>query len=389
MATFLSGAQCGVWGAQPRYWTLTGDVSRSGNTVTLSNIRGYFTVSNGYSYGVNERMCIRDGGNIISDTTVTWAFLGGTSNTVALNNCSFSVGASDTSRTLNLYAPEDNASANFTVSFPSGASGPSGASMSWVSHTWNSVTMKGRVTNWGQGYSGTPSRHFIFMQNAWNSGFNGPRRELFVNSASTSEGTYTISNSNYSQDYEGGYSIIGCTPYRVGMWYGTNIGSGDTYDNTLRYTPPSPLSSATATAGSYIINDRKYYVAISATGGSSSNNRNVNVNTYYRYKTSSSSTWGSWTLLGTGTPWTTKSTTLKLDASTTYNFQFCQYYQNQSSSVYSVNVTTPATPDVAILYVPVSGRSKKITKLYFSLNGISKRLVKLYASVNGVAKRIF
>lgn len=383
MATFFSGQTIWYWGSTsfPVNGTLTGNVGRSGNTVTLSGMSlalswpAYASGTWRVSFSVNGQ-------------TVYDANLSAGTGSIGLSNVSFSVGTTETSKSIG-WSSSDGYSGSFTVTFPSGASGPSGGSMSWVSHTWNSVTMKGKVTNWGTGYSGTPSRHFIFMQNAYNNGFNGPRRELNVDSASTSEGTYTISNSNYSQDYDGGYSIIGCTPYRVGMYYGTNIGSGDVYDNTLRYTPPSPLSSAAATAGSYSINDRKYYVAISATGGSSSNNRNVNVNTYYRYKTSSSSTWGSWTLLGTGTPWTTKSTTLKLDASTTYNFQFYQVYQNQESAVYSVNVTTPDTPDVAILYVPVGGKSKKITKLYFSLNGISKRLIKLYASINGVAKRIF
>lgn len=385
MATFLSGAQCGVWGSNPRYCTLTGDVSRSGNTVTLSNLRLYFTLNYGYASGVAERMCIRNGGTIISDTTVTWSFNGSTSNTVSLNNCSFGVGTTETSHTLNLYAIEDNASANFTVTFPTGATAPSGLSVSVTSRTYNTLTMSGSLNSWGT-HSGSNQAFCLGVFPSSATSWAGGRREWINNSPGETK-SYSATLSNSSTSLDGGVTLKGCGAYKAGIYARNGSGLEASYVNsTVYYTPPAQPSISVTDAG-YTFTNRK--VTVTCTGANTSYNNNNTVTFYYRYKKSTDANYGSWVSMGTGTATSSKSATLTLDGSTTYNFQVLQQYQSQNSDAASANYTTPAVPDQGILYGPVNGVAKKIIKLYGSVNGQTKEIKKLYGSVNGQSKRIF
>ena len=223
---------------------------------------------------------------------------------------------------------------NVNVSSP-----PSDASMSWVSHTWNSVTVEGKVTNWGSGYS-SPSRHFGVGANGITTS-SGGRNEENVDGSSTSDSSVTITNSDTQLD--GGINIRGCIAYRVYMWYGTSVGFGVASDGWVtRYTPPSPLTTLSVASQTYVDNTTTK-VKLNITGGNSTDNEDVTVTTEYRYQVNSGS-WSSWTSAGTGKPWDTKNPEINLTAGASINVQARQSYQSQYSETKSLSFTTYQRP---------------------------------------------
>ena len=219
------------------------------------------------------------------------------------------------------------------------SSPPSGASMSWVSHTWNSVTVKGKVTNWGSGYTG-PSRHFGVGADGITIA-SGGRNEENVDGSSTSDSSVTINNSDIQLD--GGINIRGCLAYRVYMWYGTSVGSGVVSDGWItRYTPPSPLTALSVASQTWV-NNTTTKVKFNITGGNSTNNNDVTVTTEYRYQVNSGS-WSDWTSAGTGKPWDTKSPEVNLTAEASVNVQARQVYQSQYSETESLTFTVYQRP---------------------------------------------
>lgn len=158
MSSLINGTQWGSWGQVARYAYLTGNVSRSGNTVTLSGLQLQFTLGGtGYAYGITEAVSIRNGGasgTIIGTTNVVWNFNGSTSNTVALGNVSFGVSVNETSHTLTLWAPENDA-ATFTVSFPSGVTNPTTPTISGVQNDRQSNKITFGTTSFGNPSTGT------------------------------------------------------------------------------------------------------------------------------------------------------------------------------------------------------------------------------------------
>ena len=342
MATFFSNTTLWYWGstAYPVNGTLTGNVSRSGNTVTLSGL----TLSLSWPAGAWGSYPVSISVNGTGNSTTLAAGTG----SWGLNNTSFGVSDTQTSASIG-WSTSDGYSGSFTVTFPSGATGPSGASMSWVSHTWNSVTIKGKVTNWGSGYS-NPSRHFGVGGSTITS-TSGGRREENVDGSATTDATVTINNSDIALD--GGINIRGCLAYRVYMWYGTSVGSDAVSDGwTTRYTPPAPLQSLNVTSQLYI-NDNQTSVAFSTTGGNSTNNNNVNVTTQYRYTTNGGTNWSSWTAIGSATtPWTEKTWTLTFAPGTNVTVQTRQVYQNQASETKSLSFKVyqaPTSPSITFV----------------------------------------
>ena len=90
MATFFSGQVIGYWSTSTNYMygTLTGDVTRSGNTVTLSNMSLAIT-SRYTSYGTSSDSLTVNG----TPTSFTVNFGSGSTSagSYAINSTSFSV----------------------------------------------------------------------------------------------------------------------------------------------------------------------------------------------------------------------------------------------------------------------------------------------------------
>lgn len=125
MATFFSGAIVDYWSLANNYiyGTLTGDVIRSGNTVTLTNMT--LALSSRFtSYGTDNMYFIVNGTR--TDFYVNAG--SGTTNlgSYSLSSTSFSVGTSDTSATVSWVGNTGTYSGSFNVSFPAGGTAPAG-----------------------------------------------------------------------------------------------------------------------------------------------------------------------------------------------------------------------------------------------------------------------
>lgn len=155
MAQLLDGATLGTWSGYTRYVYLSGDVSRSGNVVTLSNLQYHFSATGAAAYGYNETLYIKQGSSILSSTSTQWRFTGGTSPTINLNNASTTVGASDTSLVLSLGCDNETVTADFTITFPAGYTAPDTPTVRVVSSTATSVTIEYGTTSFGNPNTGT------------------------------------------------------------------------------------------------------------------------------------------------------------------------------------------------------------------------------------------
>lgn len=273
-----------------------------------------------------------------------------------------------------------------SVSVPTFATNPSGLSVSVSSRTYDSFTLAGSLTSWGT-HTGSNQAFClgVLVSNATSWSF-GRLEWVNTNPGETKSFSGTVNNSSTPGD--GGTTIKGASPYKVGVYARNGSGLYSwALNSSVQYTPPAPLTSVLFSNAGYTFTKRK--VTFTATGSNSTKNSTNTVTFYYRYKKSTDSSYSSWISLGTGAATSSKTATIELDGSTTYNFQFKQTYQGQDSVVSTPNFTTPAVPAQGILYGSVNGKTKKITKLYGSVNGQSKEIVKLYGPVNGKAKRIY
>lgn len=152
MATFFSNRQVGTWSGQRMYGTLTGNVSRTGNTVTLSGLSCRFTATGGYGSDVNYWSGIYNGNTQL--TRSTGLSMSNGSGTKSYSNVSITVGATDTSHTFN-FRTSDGYRVDFTVSFPSGQTAPNTPTISISSLGVGEATISYGTTSFGTAGSGT------------------------------------------------------------------------------------------------------------------------------------------------------------------------------------------------------------------------------------------
>lgn len=370
MATFFSNQTIWYWGstAYPVQGTLTGDVTRSGNTVTLSNMSLALSWPS-YAYGSYNVTFTING-------TATSRSMAANTSTFAVDSTSLSVGTTATSANVS-WSSSDGYSGSFTVSFPSGGTSPTGLATQVTARTWNSATMKTSVTSWGTGAG--PNRLVIHLSPTYNNDTYMRQAE-----ASYSPFTATINNSTSTGTHQA-FTMKGCHTLYPWIYAYNGTIEAKTWGSAF-YLPPAPLQTLSKSAESYA-GSNKSNVTISITGGNSTNNNNVTVTTQYRYSTNGGSTWTAWTSAGTGTPWTTKTASFQVPCNTSVQVQARQVYQSLSSDVKSLTFTSMKTP--ARLYIPVSGKSKLTRKLYIGVSGKSKRVLKLYKGVGGKAKLVY
>lgn len=206
MATFFSGATIGFWSSTSNYiyGTLTGNVSRSGNTVTLSGMslamttRYTSTGSGSYWFEVNG-----------TRTSYTCTASGTSLGSHSLNNTSFSVSTTQTSASVSWKSADGN-TGSFTVTFPSGATVPNTPTNSLVGYGAGSITVSYGTDSFGTAGAGT-----VRLYMATTSNFSD---EIEIDSKTTtgqssytktglthrnsyyfrSRATSTVGNSNYS-----------------------------------------------------------------------------------------------------------------------------------------------------------------------------------------------
>lgn len=143
MATFFSNEYVDWWSNSNNrvYGTLTGDVSRSGNTVTLSNLRLALTPTQ-TSWGTSS-FSFTVGG------TTTTQTISAPPTTIALNDAQISVGATQTSATVSWSGPENSGS--FSISFPAGVTPPTNLAISNIVPGTDGFTATVSVSGWGTG----------------------------------------------------------------------------------------------------------------------------------------------------------------------------------------------------------------------------------------------
>ena len=215
MATFFSGQTVGYWSSSTNYiyGTLTGNVSRSGNTVTLSGMKIALTTR--YSSTGSDNLWFEVNG---TRTSYKVSASGTSLGTHTLNNTSFSVSTTQTSANVG-WKSSDNYTGSFNVTFPSGASAPTGLAASNVVATKNSFSATVSITGWGNGATDARYREFqVWTYNA--SSFVEPRRYQAATGTALSS-TITCNNSS-----SGSLTITPNTRYTLGVY--ANNGNAST-----------------------------------------------------------------------------------------------------------------------------------------------------------------
>lgn len=356
MATFVSGLAVGTFGSRSLAINVTGDISRNGTTVTLSNISCYLYSSNGgtwYSATARTWGLRAPDGNAVS-TSVPYTPTA-SSRTFSLSNLSFYLANSSTSCTMYVTGPDGSFA--FTLSgIPQGAVAPSGLSVSVSSVADTSASFSVSLSSYG-----TPSAadgRYIEAAILGSSSYGNPYR--YAIAKNTASSTITVSNS--SNTGSTALAVIGNTQYHYGA-YATNTSlSISTVGGTFTTLPAYITGVTVDDQGQGIVS----FVVSHASEGSA-----ATVTTEYSLD---QSTWMA----------ASDSFTLTLASATTVYIR--RTSSVGSTPVYSVSVS----PKIGVvLYGSVNGEATKITKLYGSVGGEAKRIRKLYGPVNGRSKLIY
>lgn len=186
MATFFSGKIIGFWAQADNYMygTLTGNVSRSGNTVTLSGM--WLAVSFRYSAWGSGSYTFK-----VNGTNTTWT-MDASSPSHAINNTSFSVSATQTSATVS-WVGSDGYSGSFDVTFPSGYVAPTKPTISATSVNYsNSLNITYGTTSFGVPSSGT-----VYLYG----GTSASPTTQIATKTTTGNTTYSYTGLSYNRKY--------------------------------------------------------------------------------------------------------------------------------------------------------------------------------------------
>ena len=384
-----------TWASQ--YWTiwhnLTATVTRSGNTVTLSNVTAYFHLKgtagyawagqNGNPYGPTHFTLSKTGATSQSSGTQNWTWgnlwapYDSDLTSYSIPNFSFGVNPSDTSAnvTLTWYGMgSDQNSTTWTITFSSGGGKPNNGYITNISTTEDSITATVGVS-WN-GNTSNVGKELCVLQPPDTVETAGMPQYYMNDTTTATETTFTVDNDSQKANNPQ-FSIGPNTAYNIGI-YAKNS-SGD-----YRYTyPDNPVvtksAAATVSASSIGATSVTIDYSTSADGG------------YYdkeiQYSIDGGNTWTTGATVTTGAVETGSFTISGLSSGAVYNIQtrVATYAGDTVGSTVSViTISNRAT-----LYGSVSDQSTKIKKLYCSVGGQSRRVRKLYASVGGVTKLIY
>lgn len=369
MATFFNSSIIGYWGSNPSnyiYGTLTGDVSRSGNTVTLSNM--WLSVWFRYSaYGSGSYTFTVNG------TGTTWNMDAG-SPSHGLNNTSFNVSTSQTSATVG-WSGSDGYSGSFNVSFAAGTTPPSGLSCSLVSVSSSGAEFDVKVTSWGSP-SGSSDRYFEAGIMNHSGDYGGPYIYKHGTHGIAANTTQRILVSNSSKESPSTISISPNTRYYYGAW-ATNTKSDTSMIFGTLVTLPEPLASISATdMGDFTA---KVFFTTSQDGGFYAKDIEYSLNGSSwrpgRTVSSGSVTSGSFLVAGL-TPGTVNRIYIRI--------------WTESGIVDCGSVTVSAgSRNSTKIYCSVQEMAMPMAKFIASVNKKKKDCYKIYGSENGETKLLF
>ena len=366
MATFFEGNTVYWWGVRDRviYGRLTGDVRRSGNTVYLENMVFDEYDSNMASATGSETVSITVNGTTSSfvhenNGLNQWGRVKFGSR--GINGTSFGVSTTQTSANVG-WSTSDGYSGTFTVTFPSGATPPTGLNVTSLSTTQNTVTGTVSITGWGEG---ADSNRYLELSVSNNKTTDSRRYKAGTKGSTSTSQTLTVNNSS-----SGSMTISPNTSYYIGA-YATN---GKASTGVLWNWGSVVTKPATPTASNSNVLRHTATLTITAPAQGTAQTMTA----YYKIGS------GSWVNAGTIAQNSTKTVSLaNLDANTAYTITV----KVSNTSGDSATATTSFTTKPA-LYCSVSDKTKGVKKLYCSVNGKTKRVVKLYGSVNNKTKRI-
>lgn len=356
MATFVSGLYVGKFGGRTLNINVTGNIYRSGTTVTLTSISCYlYSADSGTWWASAPRTWgLRAPGGEAVSTSVPYT-PSANSRTFSLPNLSFYLANSSTSCTMYVTGPDGSFA--FTLSgIPQGAVAPSGLSVSVASIADTSASFSVSLSSYG-----TPSAadgRYIEAAILGSSSYGNPYR--YAIARNTTSSTITVSNS--SSTGATALAVVGNTQYHYGA-YATNTSlSTSTVGGTFT-TRPAYITSITAND---VGQGEVHFTVNHATEGSADV-----VMTELSYDQST---------------WQTVSDEFRLTLSGQTTIYVRRTNSSGSTPVFSISVT-PSTR--VKLYGSVNGQAQEIKKLYGSINGQAVRIRKLYGSVNGRSKLIF
>lgn len=348
MATFFSNVRVGNWVGYAINGTLTGNVSRSGNTVTLSSM--YLTITaTAYASGYDNFTFTVNGTSTTARIGASTPYGQWTTTGMSLNNTSFGVSASQTSANVG-WRSSDNDSGSFTVTFPSGQSAPATPTCTASS---NSATLV-NVT-WGTSNLGNPTGTVSLYEGTT----NNPTELMY---SKTTTGT-----SVFGRDQR--------TPNTTYYYKATASNSVGTVSSAVTNATTYPAGinsvsvSTTDTTATFLIDCANSGNALTTTLQKS---HNAGAN---------------WVDIATDVQGTTVTHT---ETNLTPETLYTAYFRVTTTAGSSASVSKSyGTQPKSKFYGSVNGQTKRITKLYGSVNGQTKKITKLYGSVNGVAKLIY
>ena len=276
-----------------------------------------------------------------------------------------------------------------------GATGnpPSGAGVTFISSTWNSVTSNNTVADWGS-WSNCFYAAVLVTGNVNGEVDNMPdaqwtqwsRWHTIVESDGGDSKILTVSPTATGLGHIGSpVPLKGMLHYKLVSGPYNDYGNASAIDSTLRYLQPAAPQFSYTDPGT--IGAKTYPVTF--TGDLLNNNttyNTANLTRYVRYKIDN----GNWTVVE-------NNTNKALDAVTSFNVTvpagsvatiegYMTYHGMRSDTA---TITISNTNIGCALYGSVGGEAKQLDTVYASVNGQAKKLVKIYASVGGVAKKVY
>ena len=374
MATFFSDTNVGTWDGYTMTGTLTGTVTRSGNTVTLSGMSIALRVPAGQAWGDDNWSFTVNG---TSTSFHVYAQGDGYSlGSYSLNNTSFNASASQTSATIG-WSSSDGVSGTFTITFPAGSTVPSGLAATNITPLTNGFSATVSVTDWGTGGSSDPDAHYkelsVFTYGNLD---QSPARKNRVTGTSLSD---TITTDN-SSSWIGSLVMEPNTRYTLGV-YATNgndpqhgqTGIGDYV--TLAEAPTVSLDSVT---------DTTVTISYSAAADGGFYDKTV------EYSLDGGTTWSTGATITGGSASSGTFTITGLSAGTTYSIQTRTTTTSGSFTGSTISATTTGSAGPK-LYGPVSDgqggyETKLVEKLYAPVSDgqggyVTKKITKLYGAV--------
>lgn len=357
MANFVSGLYVGTFGGRTLNINVTGNISRSSTTVTLTNISCYLYSTDGGTWWAQAARTwgLRAPGGEAVSTSVPYT-PSANHRTFSLPNLSFYLANTSTSCTMYVTGPDGSFA--FTLGgIPQGAVAPSGLGVSISSVQDTGATM--RVTLSSYGTPSSEANRYIEAAIMGQSTYGGKYR--YDTATAKTNATITVNNSSKTNS-SNPLTIVPNTQYWYGAYATNTVMSTSTVKGTF-ITLPAYISDV-------VVNDvGNGEVVISVLHASEGTADTVY--TEYSYNQ---------------TDWTVIQETFRLTLHSATTLYVRRRNSTGTTPVRTVSIV-PAT--TVKLYGSVNNQAKEIRKLYGSVNGKAVRIRKLYGSVNGRSKLIF